>query len=983
MMGNTTVTRTARSLTVEFRERFQGRSKDWNSLAIPGGFLLNPMLARHTRLVTPQRLFSTMMAVVVLVSVVLGGSASADEVDSTNATALFGTVLGVGASSLSVATDDGIVELFVDSETTITSGQNTIALAGVREGDRIASTATEGPTGNLISQNLLIRPRSDLETRHIVGVVIEIGESQVTLVDLEDNTVTVDLSTDVAQPEIGDALTIVARKNSLTDGLSAIATENLENSIARLESLLVQAERSTDTDASLRVEELRGLLQENVRRHLTSLQRAFERTQGAEREAIRSNLLRLHAKYSLTADREGLSAPGISTAGLVVSVDPTRLIMTDDSGKQFAFALTPSTSYFLENDSDTRAYGPIEEPSIAPGDRVLVEFSPLDNSASPQANKVRIEQPVLTIEEIDALQQTQRTQFVGVITRFDEITDQGFVTAVLTLTDQSTGEKIVLKTTTDTGILLNGNEATTDALVPGLGVAIDIDAEGLTAIRIDAFPRVDREQHVKGVVRRVDPEHGVLVIAPERGQLVVLTVAEEASVQKDGISTRLGGLLVGDHVLNSTRFDTESGSIINLVARSPEVEFSGTVRGIDFESHKLTVELPDGETVLLSILAGTEFATGESLRNGFGEIIVGDVIRQGEFRSASVDGVVRSVASLLVVQTAKLVRTRGVVVGVDSDGGLLVVDSISGSVLNLNLPADDVRVRLVKDSQSIQSLESVNVGDIVGLVVYLEQSDTIVSLTVVTAGARSAHGRIASFNESGEIVTFVTKGLQRLSLRVVGSSRLLRNGDAALPRQFNTSDLVQQILYRVDPDGTIDGDLIILQVLGGRAAQQVANGQTTPDQPPQPVFAEIRLDGTARLINGKVWEIEGETLILTPSTEITGRLEDGAFVSAVARGLGDGRYEALRITVTAPPSQTDSGDDKGGDISIAGTDPQEIQGVVGFIEDNTIFAGGRRLLITADSVIDGILEPGVKISASVTRADDGSLVILTLTVRSR
>ena len=106
-------------------------------------------------------------------------------------------------------------------------------------------------------------------------------------------------------------------------------------------------------------------------------------------------------------------------------------------------------------------------------------------------------------------------------------------------------------------------------------------------------------------------------------------------------------------------------------------------------------------------------------------------------------------------------------------------------------------------------------------------------------------------------------------------------------------------------------------------------------------------------------------------------------MSAVARGLGDGRYEALRITVTAPPSQTDSGDDKGGDISIAGTDPQEIQGVVGFIEDNTIFAGGRRLLITADSVIDGILAPGVKISASVTRADDGSLVILTLTVRSR
>ena len=717
MAGNTMVTRKSGTLTLGFRERSHGRFKDCDPLAISSDVLSIQMIAMQGRLVTPGHLLATMMAMVVLVSVAFGGPAKADETNALSSTALFGTVLGVGESSLSVATDDGIVELFVINTTTITSGQNEITLSEVREGDRIATTAFEGPSGNLISQDLLIRPRSGLETRHIVGVVIEFGDSQLTIVDRDANTLTVDLSTDVAQPAIGDALTIVARKNTLTDGLTAIAIENLENSIARLESLLAQAESSRETDASLRVEELRGLLQENGRRHLTALQRAFERVQGVARETIRANLLRLHSKYSLTADREGLSAPGISSAGLVVSVDSTRLVMNNESGKQVSFSLTPSTRYFLENDSDTRAYGPIQRPSINAGDRVLIEFSPLDNSSSPQANKVRIEKPVLTTEEIDALQQTERAQFVGVITRLDTIVDQDTITAALTLTDQSTDEKIVLKTTTETGIFLNGNEAASDDLVPGLGVAIDIDVGGLIAIRIDAFPRVDREQHVRGVVRRIDSEYGVLVIAPERGDLVVLTVAEEAVVQKDGINIRLAGLQIGDHVLNSTRFDTEARSIINLVVRSPEVEFNGTVRGIDPASHRLTVELADGQTVLLSILAGTEFAGGEELRAGFGEIIVGDVVRQGEFRTASVDGVTRSVASLLVVQPAKLIRTRGVVVGVDSDGGLLVVDSISGNILNLNLPADDIRVSLVKDSQSIQSLESVNVGDIVGLVV--------------------------------------------------------------------------------------------------------------------------------------------------------------------------------------------------------------------------------------------------------------------------
>ena len=982
MVGNTKVTRKPRTLTLGFRERSHRRFKDWDSLAISSVVLSIQMIAMQRRLVTPGHLLATVIAMVVLVSVAFGGSARADETNALSSTALFGTVLGVGESSLSVATDDGIVELSVINATTITSGQNEITLSEMREGDRIATTAFEGPSGNLISQDLLIRPRSGLQTRHIVGVVIDLGDSQLTLVDRDDNTLTVDLSTDVAQPAIGDAVTIVARKNTLTDGLTAIAIENLENSIAHLESLLAQVESSGETDAILRVEELRSLLQENGRRHLTALQRAFERTQEVAGETIRANLLRLHSKYSLTAGREGLSAPGISSAGLVVSVDSTRLVMNNESGKQVTFSLTSSTRYFLENDSDTRAYGPIQEPSISAGDRVLIEFSPLDDSSSPQANKVRIEKPVLTIEEIDALQLTERTQFVGVITRLDTIVDQDAVAAALTLTDQSTGEKIVLKTTTKTGILLNGNEATSDDLVPGLGVAIVIDVDGLIAIRIDAFPRVDREQHVRGVVRRIDLEHGVLVIAPERGDLIVLTVAEETSVQKDGINTRLAGLQVGDHVMNSTRFDIEAGSIINLVVRSPEVEFNGTVRGIDPASHRLTVELADGQTVLLSILAGTEFAGGEELRAKFGEIIVGDVVRQGEFRTASVDGVTRSVASLLVVQPAKLIRTRGVVVGVDSDGGLLVVDSISGNILNLNLPADDIRVSLVKDSQSIQSLESVNVGDIVGLVVYRQESDSIVSLSVVTAGARSAHGRIAAVSETGEIVTFVTSDLQRLALRIVGTSRLLRNGESAMPRQFNSSDLVQQILYRVDPEGTIDGELILLQVLGGKAAQLVSSGQVTQAQPPQPVFAEIRLDGMAKLISGDSLEVDGNTLILSPRTEISGLLEDGAFVSVVARGLGDGRFEALTIKVTAPSSQADSGGDDGG-ISIASTVISEFQGVIEFIEDNTIFVDGRRLLITSDSLITGKLAQGVEIVATVTRADDGSIEILSLTIRAR
>jgi hypothetical protein len=516
-------------------------------------------------------------------------------------------------------------------------------------------------------------------------------------------------------------------------------------------------------------------------------------------------------------------------------------------------------------------------------------------------------------------------------------------------------------------------------LVPGLGVAVSLDSSSLLAVELSAWSRVDRERHVRGVIELIDLDKGIIGIAPERGPLVVVGISGDGVLSKNGRPTAISDLQIGDLVLNATRFDVESGEITSIVARSPQLSFTGVIRGVDREEHSITVEPEGGDPVKVLILSSTEFSPSDRLRNSFADVEVGDVLRQGEFRLANVGGTVRNVASLLVLQPARLTKARGIVSSVNAEGQSITIESRSGELLTLAIPGDGARVKLLKDDVRVHDFLSISEGDLVEEALFIDETRSILSLSVVTPGAIAVSGRIASVADSDGLVVIATSDGRRLAVRPTGESRLERDGEIIPVTVFNTGDEVSRILYQpsLEPDGVSDGDIIALEAVSRDIARARIDADT-PARTGRPPHAEIRLSGTLRTAGEDNWIVNGRDFFVGQDSAVHGNLEDGAVARVTARSTDDGTFEAIIVEVTAPPPQPafELPDD-------AELETFDFSGEILLIRQNTLFADGRRFLITHQTVIDGEPVAAALFDAEVARAENGDLILLTLNVKDR
>ncbi|MCH7734454.1 MAG: hypothetical protein IH961_04480 [Chloroflexi bacterium] len=911
--------------------------------------------------------------------VVSSGGASANAASGTGLTGLFGTVVAIGSDSMTLGTDDGVVILKVAANTSFKVAGDEGALSDIKEGDRIATTVLKTAGDNLVAENLLVRPRSGAQTRHIVGVVLEAAEDRLTLVDRSGKIITLDFPAGQELPAVGEAVTVVARKDELTNRLIARATERLEQTIARIEVALRQIEQTGSGPESEKGRLLRSLIEENSRRHLTALRDALGRSESGPQGSIRTNLLRFHTQYSAAADLIGNEAPGVTVSGVVSEATGDRITITAGDGSESVYTIGAITRFDAESDGRQALFGPHQVTSPGAGDRVIVEFSPLDSSAAPFATHITIKQPELSTALIDTLQASENRQFVGVVTRVDLATDLDDFTGIVTITNEESGRKLVLKTNEATGITLDGTPEIIGNLVPGLGVAVSLDSSGLLAVDLSAWSRVDRERHVRGVIKLIDLDRGIIGIAPERGPLVVVGISDDGVLSKNGRPTAIADLRIGDLVLNATRFDVESGKITNIVARSPQLSFTGVIRGVDRDDHSITVETAGGDPVKVLILSSTEFSPSDRLRNSFADVEVGDILRQGEFRIANVSGTARNVASLLVLQPARLTKTRGIVSLVNPEDQSITIESATGELLTLAVPGNGARVKLSKDNVRVHDLISISEGDLVEEALYIDETRSILSLFVVTPGAIAVSGRIASVTGFDGLVVIATSDGRRLAVRPTGESRLVRDGKIVSVTVFNTGDEITRILYQpsLEPDGVSDGDIITLEAVSRDRVKTTIDADT-PVRAGRPPFAEIRLSGTLRTAGEDKWTVDGRHFFIGLDSAVHGNLEDGSVARVTARSTDDGTFEAIIVEVTAPPPPPafELPDD-------AELEFFEFSGEILLIRQNTLFADGRRFLIIDQTVIDGEPVADALFDAEVARAENGDLILLTLNVHEK
>ncbi|MCH8102649.1 MAG: hypothetical protein IIB28_05790, partial [Chloroflexi bacterium] len=96
----------------------------------------------------------------------------------------------------------------------------------------------------------------------------------------------------------------------------------------------------------------------------------------------------------------------------------------------------------------------------------------------------------------------------------------------------------------------------------------------------------------------------------------------------------------------------------------------------------------------------------------------------------------------------------------------------------------------------------------------------------------------------------------------------------------------------------------------------------------------------------------------------------------MVRSTADGTFEAILVEVTAPPPQPAFELPDDAELEVFG-----VSGEILLIRRNTLFADGRRFLITYQTEIEGEPVADAMFDAMVARAENGDLILLTLKVQ--
>ncbi len=233
-----------------------------------------------------------LVALVSLVSVV-PASAQAQAIQRKG---YFGTVAEISSQKLKLTTKDGILELNVIAETTVsTPGKEQAAVADVKAGDKIAVLAFD-QSGNLIARQIRVIPAKP-STSHKTGVIIEKTANTLTIQDEAGTKTVIDIPAGVTDKELGQLLTIITRKGPSSDRDTLVTSATADRIKERLAAI---AEKGGDMD------QLRSTVDRFNQTHLRVLEKVLAKAPSAALDGIKNaieNSKKGNAKAMDTVDK--------------------------------------------------------------------------------------------------------------------------------------------------------------------------------------------------------------------------------------------------------------------------------------------------------------------------------------------------------------------------------------------------------------------------------------------------------------------------------------------------------------------------------------------------------------------------------------------------------------------------------------------------------------------------------------------------------
>jgi hypothetical protein len=877
-----------------------------------------------------------------------GGVASAETalVEPRNIEAIFGTAVEIRAPfSIVVASTSGLVTLNFDSDSELKIGSNVGVVADVVEGDRVISTAARNSAGELVALKTIIRvANSQPITKHIVGVVTNVTDEELSIQTRNGDVVNVLIPAGIDALAVGDGITMVARLDRSSGVLTAVGFELARATVERIQKARDQAANQAE------LARLSRIATDARSKHLSALDdasRALKRVIDSGRvdkatldkateqfNEIQRRFSELRGIYESAARERNESRPLLKISGVLVDEISSSTFTVVPKGEQDAdpfsveFVFDPdSTEVELPRDLLREISTNAKNPQmlsdvrdlIIPGSELDVMYS-VDEDVR-NAVLIRVRLPRLVAELETVLEHESKRAFHGVITLVEIDDSLEDALGIVIAANEKQAIKVAAKVTDETEVTLDGESSDISSLRAGqavdiqfesseVGSILDITGSDVTlrALAIRARSSVPlQEDHISGIVERIEINVPAITIRPTDGPFVRLMVGDDVPVIRGGKRVEFEEIEVGDLVIDAVRVNGNSRSLTRLVVvAQSNVKFRGTVTGIGREPNRLLVTVENGQS--LNVLATSEAVIiVDGRRVAFGAVKTGMRIINGVYTVTGRGGAFYNVATIISIESPKVVRATGIITFVNAaDGELTILSGKSTNTrrIELKLPETPLGENLLKDGLPIESLSEVGRGDRVDIVFYVLESGVIEKLSVVSDNFIQTRGTLLRVSSNHRIAMVELANGRVFDLWVGAGSEMrlhgrriatLRPVAELLNQAGNTgaevSALVPGVLFIKDSIDSDRGVIITIQFqIKVESNREGANA------------VELTVSGPIEAINGDTWVIDGRVFTVIDGTRFAGeKPEVGLIAVAVLVGRPDGAFVARTIRVSASP----------------------------------------------------------------------------------
>jgi len=900
------------------------------------------------RIIRPQM---ALILAVTLVLVAFGNSSASADVQSADAKieAVFGTAVEVRPpSAIVVASNSGLVTLNFDDSSDLRIGSNKAEVEQVSEGDRVVSTASRNSDDELIAVRTLVRvANTQPSTKHVVGVVREASDDQLSIQTRTSGVVDVLIPAGLDVPSIGDGITMVARLDRSSGILTAVGFELTSTTVERIQDAQDSAADKAESDR------LAQIAIDARSKHLSSLDdaaRAIRRViesgrtdpevleqARAQFEEIQRRFEELQGIYESTARTRGEEQPRLQVDGAIVDEIGLASFTIVPNGEQdddlysVTFQYDPvTTPVDLPKDLLRSISSRAENPQILGDVRHLIELgSELNVKYSIEGDvrtalSITVRQPRL-VEELEAvLEHESQRAYTGIIHLVEPDETLADALGVVIAVNEKQGTRVAAKVTEETEITVDGRSAVIWALASGQAVDIQFESSDpdsishitgtditLRALAIRARSSApSNEDHISGIVESIEPDVPSITIRPTDGALVQLTVGDDASIVRNGQQATLDDVKVGDLVVDATRPRSTSTELTSLVVVARKnVKFSGTVTGIGQEPSRLQVTGENGQTLNVLVTDDTWVLVDER-RVRFAAIDTGMNIVSGVYAVAGRNGAIYNVATVISIETPKVGRASGLITGFNFVEGKLTIlsgKSNDTKILHLQMPENALGDNLVKDGLPIRSLLEIERGDVVDIVFYVLETGVIEKLSVVSENFVQSRGTLIGVSDNNRFVEVELVNGSKFDLWMGQDTTILLNGrriatlrpvadllEDANNDGFDVTSLVSEVSFIRD---SIDSDqgVIVSINLQIKVESESSRNETPQDNS----TVELTVSGVIEAINGNRWVINGRVFTVNRSTTFLGdEPEVGEVAVALLVSRNDGPFIARRVNVS-------------------------------------------------------------------------------------